>query len=67
MNVTLSLYDLVFWLTIFFVLFGATLGLIGVWVEKFWESEQCMRLLLTDVILAVASGLVATIMKFLGN
>lgn len=66
MEVTVSLYAVAFWAAIFFTGFGALLGLLGVWVKEFWESETAVKLLLTDAIFAGTSILVAAMTKWLG-
>lgn len=60
------MYELTFYATIAFTVIGAILGLIGVWFEDFFRNDIAWRLIVTDIILAVASAIVATITKFLG-
>ena len=66
MEITLSLYTVASWAAIFFTGFGALLGLMGVWIKEFWESETVVKLLLTDAIFAGTSILVAAMTKWLG-
>lgn len=60
------MYELTFYATIAFTVFGALLGLVGVWVEDFYRNDVAWKLILTNVILAVTSAIVAVITKFLG-
>ena len=67
MQITLSVYDCVFYAAIGFTLFGAFLGLIGVWIRDFWNNDIAVKLILTDIIFAVTAIIVAAIMKWLGT
>ena len=60
-----QLHELAFYLAIFFTVLGAVLGLIGVWVNNFWENEVAWKMLVTDFILAGSSIVVAAITKWL--
>jgi len=66
MEVTVSIYTVAFWAAIFFTGSGALLGLMGVWIKEFWESETAMKLLLTDAIFAGTAILIAAMTKWLG-
>lgn len=66
MEITLSLYTIAFWASIFFTGLGTLLGLMGVWVKEFWESETCIKLLITDLIFAGTSIIVTAMTKWLG-
>lgn len=61
-----QLHQITFWATIFFVVFGAVLGLVGVWIPRFWDNDYSWKLFLTDCILAGSSVIVAAITKWLG-
>ncbi len=50
---------------IVFTVFGAVLALAGVWIPEFWNSDTCLKLFATNVVLAVASSIVASIAKVL--
>ena len=62
----MDLYQISFYAAIFFTVIGALLGLTGIWIDRFFESETCIKLLITDLILAGTSIVVAVITKFLG-
>jgi hypothetical protein len=66
LEITLSLYSIAFYCGLFFTLFGALLGLIGVWFHDFWKSDTTVKLLITDLILAGTSIVVAAMTKWLG-
>jgi hypothetical protein len=61
-----SLYQFAFWATIFFVVLGAVLGLLGTWVNDFWKNDVGFKLIFTDLILAGTALAVAVITKWLG-
>lgn len=63
----IQLHTVAFYAAIFFTVFGAMLGLIGVWVDDFWDSPTPVRLLITDAILAATSIIVAAITKWLSS
>ena len=67
MEVTLSLFQLSFYAAIVFTIIGGVLGLVGVWINDFWKSEAAVKLILTDLILAGTSIVVAVVTKFLGG
>lgn len=50
---------------IFFTILGACVGLMGVWIDEFWESDFGPKSIWTFAILAVASIIVAAITKWL--
>ena len=64
-NIVISLYELTFWAAIGFTGLGAFLGLMGVWIKEFWESDVAMKLLMTDGILAGTAIAVACMTKWL--
>lgn len=61
------LYLASFWAAILFTVLGAFLGLLGVWTKDFWKNDIALKLIVTDIILAGTSIIVAVITKFLGN
>lgn len=61
------MYEIAFWASIVFTIIGAGLGLLGIWVKEFWRSDTGSQLILTDVLLAVTSVIVALLTKWLGN
>lgn len=63
----MDLHLFAFYAAIAFTVFGSLLGLTGVWVEDFFESKTVWKLLMTDVILAGTSIIVAVITRFLGS
>ena len=67
MEVTLSLFQLSFYAAIGFTILGGILGLMGVWINDFWKNETAVKLIITDLILAGTSIVVAVITKFLGG
>ncbi len=67
MEMTVSLFQLSFYAAIGFTIFGGFLALLGIWIKEFWESETAMKLLMTDIVFAVTSIIVAVITKFLGG
>lgn len=56
-----------FYAAIVFTVFGAILGLLGIWINDFWRDETTWKLLMTNVILAVSSIIVAAITKWLAG
>jgi len=56
-----------FYAAIVFTVFGAVLGLAGVWFEDFWRNDTTWKLIVTDAILAVSSIIVAAITKWLST
>jgi len=67
MQTTITLQQASFYLAIVFTVLGGMLGLAGVWIEDFWKSDTPVKLLLTDLILAGSSIVVAAITKWLGG
>ena len=65
MDVTITLGDLAFWAAIFFTGIGAMLGLMGTWIKEFWRSDAAIKLLITDLIFAGTSAIIAALVKFL--
>lgn len=61
-----TLYSVAFWATIFFLVLGAVLGLIGVWIPEFWKSDVGAKLIATDFIFAGTALAVAVVTKLLG-
>jgi hypothetical protein len=66
MEIVISLYELTFWAAIVFTAIGAFLGLLGVWVKSFWNTELAPKLIITDLILAGSAFAIAAITKWLG-
>ena len=64
--VLIDLHTFAFFSLVFFVALGGLLGLAGVWIDSFWESETTLKLFLTNGILAATSLIVAVITKWLG-
>ena len=62
----ISIQTLAFYSAIFFTVVGAILGLLGVWIDGFWKDDIGPKLLMTDVIFAVTSIIVAAIARWLG-
>jgi len=62
-----NVHMLSFYAAIFFTVVGAVLGLFGVWIKDFWREETTLRLVMTDVIFAVTSIIVAAITKWLSS
>lgn len=60
------IYAATFWGAIGFTTIGALLGLAGVWIKGFWQSETAPKLIITNVILAGTAVIVAAITKWLG-
>lgn len=50
-----------FWVAIACVLVGAIIGLVGIWVPRFFESELSLRCFLTDVVLFLTASSVSAI------
>lgn len=63
----ISVYEFAYWASIFFVVVGAVLGIIGVWVPDFWKNDIAAKLIFTDLILAGSSVAVAIITRWLGS
>jgi hypothetical protein len=61
----MDLFQWSFYAAIFFTIIGGIMGLLGVWFADFWKNDIAWKLILTDIILAVTSIIVATITKFL--
>lgn len=59
-------YLISFYACITFIVLGAVLGILGLWVPAFQKDERCYKLFVTDAILFVASLAVAIITKMLG-
>lgn len=62
----IDLHTFAFFALVFFVALGGLLGLAGVWIDSFWESETTLKLFMTNGILAATSLIVAVITKWLG-
>lgn len=62
----MTLHQVAFWLSITFLIIGAILALVGVWVREFWKSDTGGKLILTDIVLFCASLAGAAITKWLG-
>ena len=60
-----TIYNLTFWGAIGFTTCGALMGLAGVWIPGFWKNEVAAKLILTNVILAGSSIIIAAITKWL--
>lgn len=60
-----SLYTFVFWAAIVCSVLGGVLGLVGIWFEDFFKNETAWKLVVTDLILAGTSIVVAVIIKWL--
>lgn len=60
--------QIILWAMIGFLLIGAGIGMLGVWVEDFWSGRHAWgpKLLGTDAILAATAIAVALVMKWLG-
>lgn len=65
MEITLSLQQIAFWAAIVFTVIGAVMGLIGTWTKEFWRSETAFKLIITDLIFAITSAVVAAMAKLL--
>lgn len=67
MTITItSLYELAFWAAVIFITFSAVIGLMGVWIKEFWESDISGKLLATGCILSLSSIAVAVLARLLG-
>lgn len=60
-----TLYTFAFWGSIVMVLFGAALGLVGIWFEDFFKYKIVERLFITDGILFATALAVTIITKLL--
>ena len=67
MEITISLAQAVFYVALFFTIFGGILGLLGVWIKDFWNSDLAIRLFFTDCIFAATSFVVAIIIKYINT
>ena len=63
--VEISLFHVAFYGAIIFSILGGILGLMGIWFHNFWKNDLSIKLILTDLVLAGTSIVVAVITKFL--
>lgn len=61
----MDVYNIALWAAIAFTVIGGMMGLAGIWIERFF-SDTRWKLLLSDVVLAVTSLIVASIARFMG-
>ena len=58
-------YAISFWASLILLVAGSALGLSGVWVSDWWNSDTYGKLLTTNIILFVTSLAIAIITRFL--
>ena len=60
---TKTIYQLTFRGTLFFTLVGVVLGLLGIWLDDFWNNDLSGKLLLTTFVLFSGCFITAGITK----
>jgi hypothetical protein len=58
-------YTIAFWSSLILLIAGSALGLSGVWVEGWWNSDVYGKLLTTNIILFVTALAITIITRFL--
>ena len=62
---TATIHTVTFWSAIVLLAVGSVLGLMGVWMDNFWDNDWAAKLIITDGILFAAAVAGAVITKLL--